>query len=80
MTRSHKRKYRINFGSLLFLLYINDIVNDIGANIRLFADDTSLSNFVENPIMAAVLILIYLNFHTGQQPGWYCSTLRKHNH
>ena len=28
-------------GPLLFLLYINDIVNDIGANIRLFADDTS---------------------------------------
>ena len=24
-------------GSLLFLLYFNDIVNDIGANIRLFA-------------------------------------------
>ena len=29
-------------GPLLFLLYINDIVNDIGSNIRLFADDTSL--------------------------------------
>ena len=27
-------------GRLLFLLYINGIVNDIGANIRLFADDT----------------------------------------
>ena len=31
-------------GSLLFLLYINDIVNDIGSNIRLFVDDTSLYN------------------------------------
>ena len=29
-------------GPLLFLLYINDIVTDIGSNIRLFADDTSL--------------------------------------
>ena len=28
-------------GPLLFLLFINDIVNDIGSNIRLFADDTS---------------------------------------
>ena len=28
-------------GPLLFLLYINDIVQDIGSNIRLFADDTS---------------------------------------
>ena len=28
-------------GPLLFLLYINDIVTDIGSNIRLCADDTS---------------------------------------
>ena len=27
---------------LFFLIFINDIVNDIGSNIRLFADDTSL--------------------------------------
>ena len=27
---------------LLFLVYINDIVEEIGSNIRLFADDTSL--------------------------------------
>ena len=41
-------------GPLLFLLYINDIVNDIGANIRLFADDTSLFIVVDNPMTAAV--------------------------
>ena len=29
-------------GPLLFLVYINDIVIDIGSNISLFADDTSL--------------------------------------
>ncbi len=40
-------------GPLLFLVYINDIVHDIGANIRLFADDTSLSVVVENPDVAA---------------------------
>ena len=40
-------------GPLLFLLYINDIVNDIGSNIRLFADDTSLFIIVENPVTAA---------------------------
>ncbi len=40
-------------GPLLFLVYINDIVHDIGANIRLFADDTSLSVVVESPAVAA---------------------------
>ena len=29
-------------GPLLFLVFINDIVNEIGSCIRLFADDTSL--------------------------------------
>jgi hypothetical protein len=28
-------------GNLLFLIYINDIVNDISSNILLYADDTS---------------------------------------
>ena len=41
---------------LLFLLFINDIVTNIGSNIRLFADDTSLFIIVENPDMAAELL------------------------
>ena len=40
-------------GPLLFLLYINDIVNDIGSNIRLYADDTNRFIIVENPVSAA---------------------------
>ena len=36
-------------GPLLFLIFINDIVADIQANIRLFADDTSLYMVIENP-------------------------------
>ena len=36
-------------GPLLFLIYINDIVDDIQANINLFADDTSLSMTVVDP-------------------------------
>ena len=40
-------------GPLLFLLYINDIVEDINSTIRLFADDTSLHIIVDDPIQAA---------------------------
>ena len=43
-------------GPLLFLLYINDIVNEIGSNIRLFADDTSLFIIVKNPNQAAEIL------------------------
>ena len=44
------------FGPLLSLLFINDIVTDIGSNVRLFADDTSLFIIVENPDTAAELL------------------------
>ena len=37
-------------GPLLFLLYSNDIVNDIGSNVRLFADDTSLFIIIDDPV------------------------------
>ena len=40
-------------GLLLFLLYINDIVTDIGSNTRLFADDTSLFIIVNVPASVA---------------------------
>ena len=40
-------------GPLLFLVYINDIVVDIGSHIRLFADDTSLYINVDDPVTAA---------------------------
>ncbi|MEW8513156.1 MAG: hypothetical protein AB2608_20155, partial [Candidatus Thiodiazotropha sp.] len=40
----------------MFLLFINDIVEDIGSNIQLFADDTSLYMVVDNPETTAELL------------------------
>ena len=38
---------------LLFLIFINDIVNEIGSCIRLFADHTSLFIIVDDPVASA---------------------------
>ena len=43
-------------GPILFSIYINDIVAEIGSNIRLFADDTSLYIIVEKPITSTVCL------------------------
>ena len=43
-------------GPLLFLVYINDIVEDISSTIRLFADDTSLYLIVDSPLEAAMTL------------------------
>ena len=58
-------------GPLLFLLYINDIVTDIGSNIRLFADDTSLYIIVDNPTTAAD----YLNMDLIKISRWAATWL-----
>jgi hypothetical protein len=39
-------------GPLLFLVFINDIVNNIESNIHLFADDTSLMDIIDDHIQS----------------------------
>ena len=42
-------------GPYLFLLYINDIVDNIKSNIRLFADDTSLFTVIDDENSVSIL-------------------------
>ena len=63
-------------GPLLFLIFINDIANDINSNIRLFAYDTSLYIIVDTPQNTASVMnndLQKLIF--GHQKGLSLSTL-----
>ncbi|MEW8545561.1 MAG: reverse transcriptase family protein [Candidatus Thiodiazotropha sp.] len=57
-------------GPLLFLVYINDIVNEIHSNIRLFADDTSLYIIVDNPLTAATTLNLDLGIITRWANDW----------
>ena len=43
-------------GPLLFVIFINDIVNDINSFIRLFADDTCIFEIVDDPIASAAVL------------------------
>ena len=42
-----------DIGSLLFLIYINDLENGIKSQVRFFADDTSLFSIVQDPNISA---------------------------
>ena len=55
---------------LLFLLCTYDIVNDIGANIRSFAYDTSLFIIEDNPMAAAVCLNSDLNVVSQYSVSW----------
>lgn len=40
-------------GPLLFLIFINDISNSLATNCFLYADDTTLFEVVENPLISS---------------------------
>ena len=60
-------------GPLLFLVYINDIVQEINSTIRLFADDTSLYIIVESPEEAANTLNQDLNRISAWAEKWLVS-------
>ena len=43
-------------GPLLFLIYINDLADIVNSNIRLFADDTTVFVYVDNPNESAKIL------------------------
>ena len=44
------------WSSFIFFIFVNDIVNEINTDIKLFADDTSLYLIVDNPNDTAFLL------------------------
>jgi hypothetical protein len=59
--RSTLGSSRVHIVPLLFIIFINDIVQDIDAQIKLFADDTSLYLVVDDPIETAETLNVDLD-------------------
>ena len=57
-------------GPLLYLVYINDIVDDLESNISLFADDTSLSLEIDNPDICGMQLQSDINKITEWALRW----------
>ena len=61
-------------GRCFFLyMYINDIVRNIGASIRLFADDTSIYIVVDSSLLSAAILNTDLNIIANWADAWLVS-------
>ena len=58
-------------GPLLFLILINGVVTEMGSNIRLFADDTSLCLIVEHSGTAALCLNNDPQTITDWEHNWF---------
>lgn len=71
-------------GRLLFIIYINDIVNDLSSSVRLFADDISLYIVVDDTVDASTILntdvrkrslwakkLLLISIQKRQNPFWF---------
>ena len=57
-------------GPLLFLIYVNDLPNNLSSNCKLFADDTSLFSVVNNIHTSATTLSQDLNAITNWTFQW----------
>ena len=60
-------------GPLFFLIYINDLANDLSTNVKMFADDTSLFSIVENRANSAINLNEDLNKISNWAYQWKMS-------
>ena len=57
-------------GPLFFLIYINDLTQNLKCSVKLFADDSSLFTIVQDPAIAARdMNLTWILLHYGQMIG-----------
>ena len=68
------------FGPLLFLIYINDLPDEITSSCKIFADDTSLFSKIENKSYSNFnLIKTWKQLVNGLFSGKCCSILTLQN-